>query len=73
MLLSLLLVLTGSNWFQVKDVELVKELGPGRGQVNIIQELLDQVPDPVVQPATLSRPSASIFPDWCIFAVFDYH
>ncbi|XP_075907403.1 double zinc ribbon and ankyrin repeat-containing protein 1 [Nelusetta ayraudi] len=30
----------------VKDAELVKELGPGRGQVTIIQELLDQGADP---------------------------
>lgn len=35
-----------SHWFsllQVKDAELMKELGPGRGQVGIIRQLLDQV------------------------------
>lgn len=30
-------------WFQVKDDELMKELRPGRGQISIIQQLLDQV------------------------------
>lgn len=48
------MILTGFDWFQVKDAELVEELGPGRGQVTIIQELLDQVPDSTVQPAALS-------------------
>lgn len=54
------MVLTGSDWFQVKDAELVKELGPGHGQVTIIQRLLDQVPDPAVQPAAMSVLPASI-------------
>ncbi|KAI3352703.1 hypothetical protein L3Q82_020166, partial [Scortum barcoo] len=30
----------------VKDVQLLKELGPGRGQVAVIQQLLDQGADP---------------------------
>ncbi|XP_027132489.1 double zinc ribbon and ankyrin repeat-containing protein 1 [Larimichthys crocea] len=30
----------------VKDVQLLKELGPGRGQINVIQQLLDQGADP---------------------------
>lgn len=51
----------------------MKELGPGRGQVTIIQELLDQVPDPAVQPAALSGLPVSIFPYLCIFALFDCH
>lgn len=63
MLPSVLLVLTSSDWLQVKDVELLKELGPGCGQVTIIQELLDQVKDPVVQPAALFGHTASILPD----------
>lgn len=57
----------------MKDVELVKELGPGLGQVTIIQELLDQVPDPAVQPAALFGLPASILPEWCISAPFDCH
>lgn len=28
----------------MKDVQLLKELGPGLGHVSVIQELLDQVP-----------------------------
>lgn len=62
MLLSLLLVLIGSDCLQVKDAELLKELGPGCGQVTIIQELLDQVSDPAVQPASpcLDFPPASL-------------
>lgn len=31
------------SWFQGKDVQLLKELGPGRGQISVIQQLLDQV------------------------------
>lgn len=69
LLLSLRLVLTSSHWLQVKNVELVKELGPGRGQVTIIQELLDQVPD----PAALVGHTARFPPDWCIFTVLDGH
>ncbi|XP_041641818.1 double zinc ribbon and ankyrin repeat-containing protein 1 [Cheilinus undulatus] len=30
----------------VKDMEMLKELGPGRGQINAIQQLLDQGADP---------------------------
>ncbi|XP_026215174.1 double zinc ribbon and ankyrin repeat-containing protein 1 [Anabas testudineus] len=30
----------------VKDVQLLKELGPGRGQISLIQQLLDQGADP---------------------------
>lgn len=44
----------------MKDAELVKELGPGRGQVTIIQKLLDQVPDPAVQQPAMSALPASI-------------
>uniref|UniRef100_A0A4W6E0S7 Double zinc ribbon and ankyrin repeat-containing protein 1 n=1 Tax=Lates calcarifer TaxID=8187 RepID=A0A4W6E0S7_LATCA len=31
---------------QVKDIQLLKELGPGRGQISVIQQLLDQGADP---------------------------
>ncbi|XP_074553973.1 double zinc ribbon and ankyrin repeat-containing protein 1 [Halichoeres trimaculatus] len=31
---------------QVKDVQLLKELGPGLGQIDVIQQLLDQGADP---------------------------
>lgn len=45
----------------MKDAELLKELGPGRGQVTLIQELLDQVLDPAASPMDF-LPS-SVFPD----------
>uniref|UniRef100_A0A3B4XXN9 Double zinc ribbon and ankyrin repeat domains 1 n=1 Tax=Seriola lalandi dorsalis TaxID=1841481 RepID=A0A3B4XXN9_SERLL len=34
------------SWLQVKDSQLLKELGPGRGQISVIQQLLDQGADP---------------------------
>lgn len=34
-----------SPQLQVKDAQLMKELGPGRGQCSIVQQLLDQVQD----------------------------
>uniref|UniRef100_A0A3Q3N3G7 Double zinc ribbon and ankyrin repeat domains 1 n=1 Tax=Mastacembelus armatus TaxID=205130 RepID=A0A3Q3N3G7_9TELE len=34
------------SWFQGKDAQLLKELGPGHGQVSAIQQLLDQGADP---------------------------
>uniref|UniRef100_A0A3Q3F3E5 Double zinc ribbon and ankyrin repeat domains 1 n=1 Tax=Labrus bergylta TaxID=56723 RepID=A0A3Q3F3E5_9LABR len=34
------------SWFQMNDVQLLKELGPGRGQISVIQQLLDQGADP---------------------------
>ncbi|XP_011610999.1 double zinc ribbon and ankyrin repeat-containing protein 1 isoform X1 [Takifugu rubripes] len=35
-----------SPQLQVKDAQLMKELGPGRGQCSIVQQLLDQGADP---------------------------
>ncbi|XP_053275627.1 double zinc ribbon and ankyrin repeat-containing protein 1 [Pleuronectes platessa] len=36
-----------SDWsMQVKDVQLLKELAPGRGHISVIQQLLDQGADP---------------------------
>lgn len=34
-----------SPQLQVKNAQLMKELGPGRGQCGIVQQLLDQVQD----------------------------
>ncbi|TKS67944.1 Double zinc ribbon and ankyrin repeat-containing protein 1 [Collichthys lucidus] len=39
-------VLAGREEAQVKDVQLLKELAPGRGQISVIQQLLDQGADP---------------------------
>lgn len=64
-----------SPQLQAKDAQLMKELGPGRGQCSIVQQLLDQVQDG--QSASSSQTANTVYqvlslrtpqgadPTWC--------
>ncbi|KAG7232773.1 hypothetical protein INR49_008129 [Caranx melampygus] len=50
----------------VKDSQLLKELGPGRGQISVIQQLLDQVPVNSQSAACSGSPDL-LYTDHCLF------
>lgn len=54
------------SWLQVKDSQLLRELGPGpgRGQVSVVQQLLDQVP--ASRPISCFAGSPDVNSDWSV-------